>query len=275
VQEREHVRCDLCGADRPKEHLEVEGNIFVECSDCGFIYLNPRPLTGFEEVTQATVEGLTEKGYRESRRWYYRRILRGLEQFRNIGRLIEVGCASGGFLKVARDAGWEALGVEIADKLARVGRGRGLDIRTCDVCEADLPAGSFDVAVLNMVIEHLPSPRETLTRLHEVLRLGGGLWIHTPNYASTAIKMARDGCNYPGAHLSCFTPATLTRLCADTGFTVKYSRTTGFRFPGERKAWRKLFEKLASQLLSRLGKGHRLRVLAVRKAASPQGRDVT
>jgi 2-polyprenyl-3-methyl-5-hydroxy-6-metoxy-1,4-benzoquinol methylase len=121
--------------------------------------------------------------------------------------------------------------------------------------------------VLNMVIEHLPSPRAALSALHRVLRSGGAIWIHTPNYASTAIRMARDGYNYPGAHLSCFTPATLARLCNDTGFSVKYTRTTGFRFPGKRKAWRKPIEKLASLVLARLGKGHRLRVLAVKKTA--------
>ena len=147
----------------------------------------------------------------------------------------------------------------------RVGRRRGLEILTCDVCDADLPAGSFDVAVLNMVIEHVPSPRAVVTRLHETLRPGGAIWLHTPNYDSTAIRMSPDGYNYPAAHLSCFTPATLRRLCTDTGFIVKYSKTTGFRFPGRRKAWRKPFEKLASLFLSRLGRGHRLRVLAVKK----------
>ncbi len=264
-EEREHVSCDLCGADNPRPHVEVEGNTFVECGDCGFVYLNPRPAGGFEKVSGATVEGLTEKGYRESRAWYYRRILKELEQFRQTGKLLEVGCASGGFLNAASAAGWEALGVEIADELARVGRERGLDIRTCDVCDADLPAGSFDVAVLNMVIEHVPSPRAVAARVHEAVRLGGAMWLHTPNYASTAIKMARDGSNYPAAHLSCFTPKTLRHLCMDAGFTIKYSRTTGFRFPGKRKAWRKPFEKIASLVLARLGKGHRLRVLAVKE----------
>lgn len=259
---KEHVRCDLCGADRPKPHVEVEGSTFVKCGECGFIYLNPRPVGGFEKVSDATVEGLTEKGYRESRAWYYRRILREFAPFRRTGRLLEVGCASGGFLEAAREAGWEALGVEIAEKLARVGRERGLDIRTCDICDADLPADWFDVAALNMVIEHVPSPGKVARELYRVLRPGGALWMHTPNYASTAIRMAPDESNYPPAHLSCFTPATLSRLCREAGFRVRYVRTTGFRFPGKRKAWRKPLEKLASLILARLGKGHRLRVLA-------------
>ena len=168
----------------------------------------------------------------------------------------------------AKDAGWNAAGVEIAEELARVGRERGLDIQTCDICDADLPSESFDVAVLNMVIEHVPSPTGVLARVRDVLRPGGAAWIHTPNYASTAIKMARDGYNYPAAHLSCFTPVTLRRLCLKCGFSVMYARTTGFRFPGSRKAWRKPFEKIASLVLARLGKGHRLRVLAVKEATS-------
>jgi hypothetical protein len=116
-----------------------------------------------------------------------------------------------------------------------------------------------------MVIEHVPSPRKVMEKLRGLLRPGGAVWIHTPNYASTAIRMARDGSNYPGGHLSCFTPRTLARLCRDSGFDVEYVRTTGFRFPGGRRAWRKPFEKLASLVLARLGKGHRLRVLATRR----------
>ncbi len=263
---KEHVKCDLCGADEPKPHLEVGGHTFVECDKCGFIYQNPRPPRSIEEVTEGTIEGLTEKGYRESRQWYYRRILKELGKFREKGRLLEVGCASGGFLQAARDAGWEAVGVEISRQLAGIARERGLEVRICDICEADFPAESFDVAVMNMVIEHVPSPREVILKVREFLRPGGAIWMHTPNYASTAIRMSPDGYNYPGGHFCCFTPATLTRLCNECELEILYSKTTGFRFPGRRKGWRKPFEKLASLVLSRLGKGHRLRVLAVKEA---------
>lgn len=265
MTEQERVRCGLCGLDDPKPHLEVEGNTFVKCSSCGLIYMNPRPTGGFEQVSAATVEGLTEKGYRESRAWYYRRILREFDDFRKTGRLLEVGCASGGFLKAAKEAGWEAVGVEIAEELASIGRDRGLDIRTCDICDTSLPDDSFDVAVLNMVIEHVTSPRDVMAKLRALLGTGGALWLHTPNYASTTIKLAPDGYNYPAAHLCCFTPKTLSRLCTDAGFSVRYVKTIGFRFPGARKIWRRPVEKLASFLLSSIGKGHRMRVLAVKK----------
>ena len=261
---RIHVNCDLCGADNPVPHFEVEGNTFVECGECGFIYINPRPTEGFEEVSEASVEGLTEKGFRESRAWYYRRILREFKPYRKTGKLLEVGCASGGFLKAAKDEGWEAVGIEISDELAALGRGLGLDIRTCDICKPGLPNEQFDVIAMNMVIEHLPSPTTAVRVSLGLLRPGGALWLHTPNYASTAIRMSRDGYTYPSAHPSCFTPATLRKLCADAGFEIKYLKTTGFRFPGKRKTWRKPFEKTASLFLGRLGKGHRMRLLAVK-----------
>jgi len=264
--EMELVKCDLCGSDKTRPHVEVEGNAFVECPECGFIYLNPRPTASQGEVCDESVECLTEKGYRESRAWYYKRILSEFEPFRKTGRLLEVGCASGGFLSAARDAGWETVGVEISAKLAGIGQERGLDIQTCDICDAELPAGSFDVAVLNMVIEHVPSPRKVALLIRNVLRPGGALWMHTPNYASTSIKMARDGYNYPGAHLSCFTPATLKKLCTDTGFSVKYLKATGFRFPGGRKSWRKPLARFLGFFITLLGKGHRLKVMAVKKA---------
>jgi len=265
LSDKEHIRCDLCGEDKPKKHLELAGNTFVECTNCGLIYLNPRPREGFEQVSAETLRGLTEKGYRRSRLKYYRRILKGFEPYRQHGRLLEVGCASGGFLKAAGGEGWSAVGIEISDELASVGRERGLDIRTCDLCEAGLPTGHFDIGALNMVIEHVTGPTAVMKELHRVLRPGGAVWMHTPNYASTTIKMAPGIENYPGGHLSCFTPATISLLCRKSGFEVKYLRTTGFRFPGARKAWRKPAEKLASLVLGPLGKGYRMRVLAVKK----------
>jgi len=266
MDEMEHAKCGLCGADNPLPYVKVEGNAFFKCADCGFVYLYPRPASRPEEVADGAVEYLTEKGYRKGyRARYYQRILRELEEFRKTGRMLEVGCASGGFLNAARNADWQATGIEIADKLARIGRERGLDIRTCDIADADLPDESFDVAVLNMVIEHVPSPRNVMAILHRVLRPGGAAWLHTPNYNSTAILMAANQHNYPGEHLSCFTTETLPRLCMEEGLQPRYVKTTGFRFPGRRKTWCKPIEKVLSHVLSRLGKGHRMRILAVKK----------
>lgn len=64
--------------------------------------------------------------------------------------------------------------------------------RTCSSLERlPFPDRSFDLVTCNMVVEHLPDPRQTFQELGRVLRPDGVLLIHTPNVWNYAICLAR------------------------------------------------------------------------------------
>src|SRR6185369_10301641 len=70
----------------------------------------------------------------------YRRALGDLAALGSRGRLLDVGCAAGVFLDLARGAGWEVRGVELSARHAAYAREAfGLDVWEGDFLAAPLP----------------------------------------------------------------------------------------------------------------------------------------
>lgn len=98
-------------------------------------------------------------------------------------RVLEVGCAHGGFLALLGSAGFSAVGTEMSPWVAQFGRDTfGVDVRSGIVEAQPFAPASFDVIVLNDVIEHLPDPVRTLSHCASLLTPGGFFVIQTPEY---------------------------------------------------------------------------------------------
>ena len=75
------------------------------------------------------------------------------------GKLVEVGSSLGYLLDVFRKDGWDVLGVEPFYQCCRYSREElGLEIKNAILETAELPDESFDVVLLNHVIEHIDDP---------------------------------------------------------------------------------------------------------------------
>jgi 2-polyprenyl-3-methyl-5-hydroxy-6-metoxy-1,4-benzoquinol methylase len=98
-------------------------------------------------------------------------------------RVLELGCSHGAFVALLRWAGFDALGLEVSPWIVDYAR------KTYDVPmllgtieEQKLPAHSFDVIVLNDLLEHLPHPLDTLGHCVNLLKPDGMLLVQTPDY---------------------------------------------------------------------------------------------
>lgn len=99
------------------------------------------------------------------------------------GRILEVGCAHGGYVALLGWAGFEAVGSELDEGVCALARSTfGVEVRRGPVESLDFKAGSFDVIVLNDVIEHLPDPVATLRACAALLAKDGFLVVQTPEY---------------------------------------------------------------------------------------------
>ena len=126
-------------------------------------------------------------------------------------KAIDFGCGEGKLLNSLQDAGWETYGVEPSTSVA-FERHRRLDVPPAD--------GSFDLAILHHVLEHMPNPLDVLRQLAGSLREGGGLFISVPRFDRIAqhgdFRYCINGVNHPVA----FTEASLRSLLARAGFEI-------------------------------------------------------
>ena len=97
------------------------------------------------------------------------------------GKLLDVGCALGVFVKHSVDQGWDAAGLEPSEWAAREGkRLYGITIHVADLAHAPIDPGSLDVIHINHVMEHLVDPVEEMTSARRLLRDGGVLVVEVP-----------------------------------------------------------------------------------------------
>jgi len=92
-------------------------------------------------------------------------------------RLIVIGCGTGADLPfIPEDV--QVLATDLTPAMlrqAQVHARPGIDFRAMDGMALDLPGGSFDAAILHMVLEVIPDPVRCLREAARVLRPGGRL----------------------------------------------------------------------------------------------------
>lgn len=104
-------------------------------------------------------------------------------------KILDVGCGLGQFLEFLGQEGYENfLGVDISSEAIHFCQEKGIPKvqLISDLKSFLLTSGSFDLIVLNDVIEHLPKVEilPILESLHEKLNAGGCLIVKTGNLAS-------------------------------------------------------------------------------------------
>lgn len=145
-------------------------------------------------------------------------------------RVLEVGCAHGGYVALLNWAGFSAVGTELSPWVAQFAKDTfGVQVLTGLVEDQPFEPGSMDVIVLNDVIEHLPDPLATLTQCASLLAPGGFFVIQTPEYkehltyaelqaAGDLFLKHMDGNN--DEHLYLFSRRSVTALFSRLGFPV-------------------------------------------------------
>jgi len=202
----ETVPCPFCG-DSKSRLLERFGYqhrySYVRCETCGLAYQNPRPAYSAEfietayEVYDTNIgslqnnESLTGKG--KVVHDEYSAILAEIEELtgKTKDRILDIGCNTGFFCKVAADRGWSPVGVEISNTMARLAHQTyGIETRAGDWTKMtfDRP---FSSIYCSHVIEHVPNPRDWMNRFRQNLTAGGVVCLSVPNMQSIDRKLKR------------------------------------------------------------------------------------
>jgi SAM-dependent methyltransferase len=206
VEEFDLALCDVCGSARtwpPVPAAEIGSWYRQDYYGKGNVRFN------------ALFESLT--------RWFRQRRANRVRHWTKKGLVLDVGCGRGLTLSYLRDAGYQTIGFEVSDIAAHHARDlRGLDVRTGDFLNSDLPDDTFEAVIFWHSLEHLSDPLAALDRATRLLKPGGLLVIAVPNFDS--LQAAVSGrfwfhLDVP-RHYVHFTARALRRAVEGRGFRI-------------------------------------------------------
>lgn len=200
------------------------------CTGCSLEYLSPRPT--WEQIRAiydssyykawGMESGETDEVAAMKKATFALR-MREIGTHVQGGRILDVGTASGFFLSVAQEFGFEPYGVELSEysgTLAqrKFGRDR-IWIGTLET--APFEPGMFQVIAMSDLIEHVPDPVGTLEIARRLLAPGGVLMIMTPDTSSlTRRLMGAAWTHYKLEHLTYWNPGVVRQAARQTGYSV-------------------------------------------------------
>ena len=230
--------CALCGsgtgallaAGYDFEYLTTRDEFsFWRCS-CGGTFLNPRPAPSelpaiypenyysynFEDKLGPLVmrfKALTEKA----------KVAAYMPYLRPGARVLDIGCGDGHVLRQLADGYPDPLqleGVEFSEHGVAATRQAGYTVHVGAIEEVVLPQRSFDLIIMNQLIEHVREPKAVLRKIASALAPGGHLFIETPNIDSWDARLFRKrywgGYHLP-RHFHLFDTLSLRRVVEDAG----------------------------------------------------------
>src|SRR6267154_774916 len=224
--------CPACaGTTNHEFRFKVNGCDIWQCRSCG---LGQAESIGFDPASYYTGEyfsGQRSDGYADYLgaepilRHEFARSVKFIRQFCHNGKLLEIGCAYGLFLKEAQQC-YEVAGIELAEAAADHARQSGLNVLSGSADEESMDRlGSADVIVLFDVIEHLIDPRATLALCERYLRPGGIVVITTGDFGSVLARLAGTSWRLmtPPQHLWFFTKTSMARLASSLGLSMEFA----------------------------------------------------
>jgi SAM-dependent methyltransferase len=185
------VRCAVCGSSDLREWFTMDFGPIGRCRNCGQVLRTDSPrrdsqvsLHQSSDVHEAPYAVLS--GQASSELLIFHRFLDLCERHRPRGTILDIGCGTGEFLKLAVDRGFAAVGVEPVKELRDAAERRSgcTRIESRPFEDAGFKDESFDAIAMWDVIEHLVDPRGALLEARRVLTPGGYLGIATLNHSS-------------------------------------------------------------------------------------------
>ena len=200
--------CPICNSSTSNQFLTCidhtvsrETFYIAQCQSCGFKYTNPRPeeqsLGAYYQSEEYVSHSNTKKGfinytYQIVRKYTLLKKLQLLSKYYKTGKVLDIGCGTGEFLNVCKQAKWYTTGIEPSPD-ARNMAIKNYNLNILEESEIkNLPSESFDVITMWHVLEHVPKLNERIEDLKRLIKPNGIIIIAVPNCNSLDAKIYKE-----------------------------------------------------------------------------------
>lgn len=222
---RKRKECPLCGApaDKAKPFVKTaKGYDLYECA-CGLVY-------GKEYYDDDKIFAIYDEDY--ARGYEKPELVKLIRSYadrffgkKKRGRLLEVGCGNGHFLRRLAELGFTVRGVEVGASLAAYCEGLDVKVMPFEEMRVPPPAARFDYVVTFHILEHIVEPVAAVQKIAKMLKPGGVWFNYMPN-----VRAWRRDAHGPGwihfdatnaaEHITFFDEKTIHVLAEKAGLEV-------------------------------------------------------
>jgi len=240
--------CPICGGSAWQPYLQVADHTLTKevfqlttCAACGFCVTDPRPKPAYigryyespDYISHTNSKaGLQDRLYQIIRGRAIRGKHRLIARYRPNGRVLDMGCGTGEFLRYLKSRGYLTTGIE-PSLSAREQAIAGHALEVLPSIDQVPSMEQFQIITLWHVLEHLHDVRTGLKKLHARMAREGLLIIAVPNRESwDAQHYGPDWAAYDvPRHLSHFRRQDIHRLLKEHGFSMLDTRPMWFDAP--------------------------------------------
>lgn len=204
----------------------------VICPCCGLVMTNPRmtqeSYDRFYETEYPVIYRGTEKPadkFYEERVEYGRKLVDFIESKCTTGKsILEIGCSSGGIVKAFEERGYQGLGIDLSPSYIEYGKRKGINLRCCHSSQLAEEGKTYDIIILNHVLEHFTDLGKELKIVRKLLSSEGILFIAVPGIKNIWFSYDNDFLLFlQNAHIYHFTKDTLVQVLRWHGFEAIYA----------------------------------------------------
>jgi len=172
------AKCPLCSGSFTRAVIEESSYSIRECIPCRLGVTLPATYVSASEYTHAPDYADAYEAQEMKFRSYARHLLEWAQRYVRGGRLLDVGCSVGWLVDEAREAGFDAAGIDLDANAVRHAKDKGRVVSQGSINEWQ--HAEYDVITLSHTLEHLPDPIGFLRACAARLCDGGCLVVAVP-----------------------------------------------------------------------------------------------
>jgi len=238
-----NINCPACNKNETSFEFEKDGFSYVQCNDCGTLYVNPRPseeairnFYGHSKSTKYWAEHFYKETEEQRREKIFKPRALMIRDFVGKGKKIntfaDIGAGYGTFLDEVRKLGLAktVLAIEPSSDFAVVLKNKGFEVIQMPIekCGSVL-RNKINLATSFELLEHVFSPQKFFESVWEILAENGYLIFTTLNINGFDLQVLWDKSKSisPPHHLNFFNLSSAKILLKRCGFKTIKAFTPG------------------------------------------------
>lgn len=234
------IKCFLCKSTDTKPFFENFS--YFKCKNCGFVFANNKTKANrfvygeeYFHIEDFKYKSIGYRSYEKDQdhhKFYFRNKIRLIARYLKTGKILDVGCALGYFMEVAKEYGYYPYGIDVSNYAVNYAQKR-FSGKVYLADKACFKPNYFDGITLFQTLEHLSDPNKTLNELKKWLKKDGYLFIATPNSNCwMRIILGKYWFEFkPAEHLSLFNNDSVRFLLEKNGFKIVQIANDYFYYP--------------------------------------------